>query len=44
VIIGNPPFVGGKRMRDNLGDATVERLFEVCDGRVPAEADGGLNW
>ena len=44
VIIGNPPFVGGKRMRDNLGDAIVDRLFEIYVERVPAEADFVCYW
>lgn len=44
VIIGNPPFVGGKKMRDSLGDMQVERLFKVYDGRVPAEADFVCYW
>ena len=44
VIIGNPPFVGGKRMRENLGDAYVDRLFEVYRGRIPAEADFVCYW
>jgi hypothetical protein len=26
-IIGNPPFLGGKRMRLNLGDDYIERVF-----------------
>ena len=44
VIVGNPPFLGGKRMRDGLGDAYVERLFAVYKGRVPAEADFVTYW
>ncbi|MBN8606382.1 MAG: class I SAM-dependent DNA methyltransferase [Caulobacterales bacterium] len=44
VIIGNPPFVGGKRLRDSLGDGTVDRLFEVYHSRVPAEADLVCYW
>lgn len=44
VIIGNPPFLGGKRMRDGLGDETVERLFAAYRGRVPAEADFVAYW
>ncbi|MBL9009540.1 MAG: class I SAM-dependent DNA methyltransferase, partial [Alphaproteobacteria bacterium] len=43
-IIGNPPFLGGKRMRDGLGDAYVERLFALFKGRVPAEADFVVYW
>jgi type II restriction/modification system DNA methylase subunit YeeA len=44
VVIGNPPFLGGKRMRDNLGNEYVERLFETYAGRVPAEADFVCYW
>ncbi|MGA0530411.1 class I SAM-dependent DNA methyltransferase [Hansschlegelia sp. KR7-227] len=44
VIIGNPPFLGGKRLRDGLGDDTVERLFAAYKGRVPAEADFVCYW
>ncbi|WP_375456579.1 class I SAM-dependent DNA methyltransferase [uncultured Methylobacterium sp.] len=44
VIVGNPPFLGGKRLRDGLGDATVERLFSAYRGRVPAEADLVCYW
>ena len=44
VIIGNPPFLGGKKLRDGLGDETVERLFAAYKGRVPAEADLVCYW
>jgi type II restriction/modification system DNA methylase subunit YeeA len=44
VIIGNPPFLGGKLLRANLGDAYVEALFRVYDGRVPREADLVCYW
>ena len=43
-IIGNPPFLGGKLMRRGLGDATVETLFKIYDGRVLAEADLVCYW
>jgi type II restriction/modification system DNA methylase subunit YeeA len=43
-IVGNPPFLGGKRLRDNLGDATVDQMFAAFDGRVPAEADLVCYW
>jgi len=43
-IIGNPPFIGGKRMRSELGDEYVEKLFTVFDGRVPREADLVTYW
>lgn len=44
VIIGNPPFLGGKLLRDNLGDVAVDRLFRAFDGRVPREADLVCYW
>lgn len=43
-IIGNPPFMGGKRMRAALGDAYVDRLFAAYAGAVPAEADLVTYW
>jgi type II restriction/modification system DNA methylase subunit YeeA len=39
VIVGNPPFLGGKRLRAELGDEYVRDLFAVYTGRVPREAD-----
>ncbi len=43
-IIGNPPFLGGKRLRDVLGDEYVERLFHAWQGVVPREADLVCYW
>ncbi len=43
-IVGNPPFLGGKKLRAGLGDATVERLFSTFAGKVPAEADLVCYW
>jgi predicted RecB family nuclease/type II restriction/modification system DNA methylase subunit YeeA len=43
-IIGNPPFLGGKLMRLNLGDDYVDQLFTVYEGRVPREADFVTYW
>ncbi|GJD32837.1 hypothetical protein PMNALOAF_4116 [Methylobacterium adhaesivum] len=43
-IIGNPPFLGGKMLRRNLGDRHVEALFNTYRGRVPAEADLVTYW
>ena len=43
-IIGNPPFLGGKRLRDELGDEYVDSLFRVYRDRVPAEADLVCYW
>ncbi|MCS7269416.1 MAG: hypothetical protein NZ704_15305, partial [Geminicoccaceae bacterium] len=39
-----PPFLGGKLLRKGLGDAAVDRLFAVYDGRVPREADLVCYW
>jgi type II restriction/modification system DNA methylase subunit YeeA len=43
-IVGNPPFLGGKLLRKNLGDAYVETLFRAYDARVSAEADLVCYW
>ena len=44
VIIGNPPFLGGKILRRELGDEYVDTMFEVWDDRVPREADLCCYW
>jgi hypothetical protein len=44
VIIGNPPFLGGKRMRSELGNEYVNSLFTLYDARVPREADLVCYW
>jgi hypothetical protein len=38
-IIGNPPFLGGNRIRAALGDVYLADLFAVYEGRVPRFAD-----
>jgi hypothetical protein len=43
-IIGNPPFIGDKRIRAALGDATVSALFQTWEGRVPHGADYVCYW
>ncbi len=43
-IIGNPPFLGGKLLLRTLRDDYVERLFELFEARVPAEADLVCYW
>jgi type II restriction/modification system DNA methylase subunit YeeA len=43
-VIGNPPFLGGKRLRDSLGDGYVDALFAAYAGRVPPEADLVAYW
>ncbi|WP_419949795.1 class I SAM-dependent DNA methyltransferase [Candidatus Palauibacter sp.] len=44
VIIGNPPFLGGKRLITNLGEEYVSTLFRAYDGRVPRQADLVCYW
>lgn len=44
IVIGNPPFLGGNKVRAELGDAYVESLFRLYDGRVPAFADLVCYW
>lgn len=44
VIVGNPPFLGGKLLRRGLGDNYVDRLFAVWDGRVARESDLCCYW
>lgn len=44
VIVGNPPFLGGKLMRSSLGSDYVDALFDVWAGRVPREADFVCYW
>jgi type II restriction/modification system DNA methylase subunit YeeA len=44
VVVGNPPFLGGKVMRSGLGDKYVDQLFEVFDGQVAREADLVTYW
>lgn len=43
-IVGNPPFLGGKKMRLELGDKCVDGLFKLWSDRVPAEADLCCYW
>ena len=43
-IIGNPPFLGGKLLRSNMGDEYVDALFQAYKGSVPAEADIVCYW
>jgi len=38
VIVGNPPFLGGKMIRRELGDDYVGALFENFASRVRPEA------
>ena len=44
VVIGNPPFLGGKLLITHLGEDYVSRMFSTYAGRVPAEADLVCYW
>ena len=45
VIVGNPPFLGGKQTAQrNLGDKYVDDLFKLYAGRVPHESDLVCYW
>lgn len=43
-VVGNPPFVGDKKMRGELGDNYTERLRSLFKGRVPGGADLVCYW
>jgi hypothetical protein len=44
VVIGNPPFLGDKKMRTELGDDNTTKLRQVYEGRVPGGADLVCYW
>jgi type II restriction/modification system DNA methylase subunit YeeA len=44
VIVGNPPFLGGKLLRGRLRNPYVDSLFAVWEDRVPREADLCAYW
>ena len=44
VVIGNPPFLGGKLLIGGLGEDYVSRMFAAWKGRVPPEADLVCYW
>ena len=44
VIIGNPPCLGRKRLRSEVGGVYVNKLFDLYGGRVPREADLVCYW
>jgi hypothetical protein len=43
-VVGNPPFVGDKKMRGELGAEYTERLRAAYKGRVPGGADLVCYW
>ncbi|MDD2742666.1 MAG: class I SAM-dependent DNA methyltransferase [Rhodocyclaceae bacterium] len=44
VVVGNPPFLGDKVMRSELGSDYVEVLRKTYEGRVPGGADLVTYW
>lgn len=44
VVVGNPPFIGDKRMRRELGDEYAVKLRKTFADRVPASADLVCYW
>jgi len=44
VIVGNPPFLGGNKIRAELGDQYVDALFYLYEGRVLAFSDLVCYW
>ncbi|WBA42480.1 class I SAM-dependent DNA methyltransferase [Hymenobacter canadensis] len=43
-IVGNPPFLGDKAMRNSLGDGYVEALRKAYKGTIPESADLVMYW
>ena len=43
-VVGNPPFLGGKLLRRELGDEYVEKMFAFWSDQVPREADLCCYW
>lgn len=43
-IVGNPPFLGDKFMRRELGDAYVDQLRTLYEGRIPGQSDLCCYW
>ncbi len=43
-ILGNPPFLGGNKIRQGLSDKYVDNLFALYASRVPASADLVCYW
>ena len=44
VVVGNPPFVGDKKMRTELGTGATSTLRRAYAGRVPGGADLVCYW
>jgi len=44
VVVGNPPFLGGSKLRRELGHSYAERLWELYDVRIPSTSDLVAYW
>ncbi len=44
VIVGNPPFIGNKRLRTELGDEYAKAVFDVFGDRLPSTSDFCCYW
>ena len=43
-IVGNPPFLGNYKMRQELGDDYAEKIREAYEGRLPGGVDLVVYW
>jgi hypothetical protein len=44
VIVSNPPFLGNKRLRTELGDEYTKAVFDTFGDRLPATSDFCCYW
>ena len=44
VIVGNPPFLGDKLMRGELGDDYIDQLRRIFGKRIPGQSDLCCYW
>jgi type II restriction/modification system DNA methylase subunit YeeA len=44
VIVGNPPFLGGSKLWEELGRHYQKELWKIYEGRVPGSADLCCYW
>jgi hypothetical protein len=44
VIVGNPPFLGDKKMRSEMGDEYVQLLRKMYGKRIPGQSDLVCYW
>ncbi len=44
IIVGNPPFIGNKRLRSELGAEYTKALFKIYGDRLPSTSDFCCYW